>query len=619
MSRTFDTRTPRTDRSRSQMRLTVLPILALLIAAVATPALAQTAYTRVSNGNWSNAGGWSPVGVPGSADSAHLSGRTVTLDMDVILDALIMTASSQLEGSGDLIVTGSLDWQGGRMAGAGTTVVQVGASLVISGTATKGVQSGRLLRNETDASWIGNGQFSNGGGAVFENAGSLEISAGIAAGTALFFGDSFNNTGSLTIDSPSIVAFSSGFNNQGTVEVVAGTLALRGFNATGGTDTGSYEIANGATLVLSGGNRTMTASASISGAGTVAIPGGTTSLAGAYNVHTTQFPNVSGNGIFNLNADASTASLAMGSGTLGGSGTLTVTEAFTWEGGTMRGTGTTVVAPGVAVAIDTGTVSLSDSRTLRLQGSTSWTGSTGIQNGSSDVTLVNTGVFTSSGSGTRTFFAGTFENEGTLVHDGGIAQFTSGFNNTGVVQVDSGTLRLQGFNATGGTDTGSYLIGVDGTLEFAGGNRTLTQTVLVAGDGVVSHSGGALTHRATVAPGTSPGLLSWVGTFAPYSPQAQARLDIEIAGPAPGTGHDQLAVTGNAVLAGGLDVAFIDGFVPEPTDEFVLVTSSGCISGAFGQTNLPDGYTLVYLDQQVRMVPGEDDGIFASGFETSCP
>lgn len=616
---TLDTSRSPTVSSHSRLFLSILPLLALLIAALATPALAQTAYTRVGGGNWSNASGWSPAGVPGPADSANLNGRTVTLDIDVTLDALIMTAASLLDGSGDLTITGSLDWQGGRMEGAGTTVVEAGASLVISGTATKGVRFGRVLRNETDAVWTGNGQFSNGGGAVFENVGSLEISAGIAAGTALFFADSFTNSGSLTIDSPSIVNFSSGFNNQGTVEVVAGTLALRGFNATGGTDTGSYEIANGATLVLSGGNRNMTASASISGAGTVAIHGGTTSLAGAYSIHTTQFQDVVGNGIFILNADASSAFLTMVSGTLGGSGTLAVTEAFAWNGGRMGGTGTTVVAPGVAVTIGGGTVSLSDSRTLLLQGPTSWTGDTGIQNASSGATLVNAGTLTSSGSGTRTFFAGTFDNEGTLVHNGGITRFNSGFNNTGVVQVSSGSLQLQGFNTTGGTDTGSYLVGVDGTLEFAGGNRTLTPTAIVAGDGVVNHSGGALTHRATVAPGVSPGVLSWLGTFTPYSPQAQARLDIEIAGPAPGTGHDQLAVTGNAVLAGGLDVAFIDGFVPQPGDEFVLVTSSGCIGGGFGPTQLPDGYTLIYRDQQVRMVPGVDDGIFASGFETSCP
>src|SRR5690606_22050623 len=93
-------------------------------------------------------------------------------------------------------------------------------------------------------------------------------------------------------------------------------------------------------------------------------------------------------------------------GWLGGSGTVTVTDTIVWTAGRMLGTGTTVVQPDLA--LDAASVSLSDSRTLRLEGATAWSGDGGITNGNSDVTLVNASTFTSTGDGERAFFAGTF-------------------------------------------------------------------------------------------------------------------------------------------------------------------------------------------------------------------
>ena len=588
----------------------VLPLALLLV--LAAPAAAQTAYVRTAAGNWSNADAWSPVGVPGPGDSADLNGRTVTLDVDANVATLVLPdAASFLQGTGDLTITAVLDWQGGRLEGAGTTLIAAGATLSISGDASKGVRFGRIVRNEGSGTWSGSGAFSNGGDAMLVNAGTLTITAGRADGSALFFGDTFTNTGSLIVDSTSIANFSSFFHNQGTVAVNGGTLRLRGFNSDGGTDTGTYDVADGALLAFAGGSRTMTASASVSGAGTVEVQGGSTTLAGNYDVHSTRFVA----GTFALDGPAAMNSLEMLSGTFRGSGAVSVTDAFTWAGGNMRGSGTTTVGPAVDVAIDGATVALSDTRTLVLQGSTTWSGAVSISNGSSGVTLVNAGSFTSNGAGERTYFAGTFRNEGSFVHAEGTAAFASGFDNIGVVEVQAGTLRLSGFNATGGTDSGSYAIAPGARLHFSGGNRTLTSSALISGGGTVEHNFGALGNSATIAPGASPGILAWVaGSFVPL---AGATLALEIAGTTPGSGHDLLAVDGNVTLGGALEVAFADGFVPAPADIFVIVTATGSISGDFVAMALPAGYALMHEPDAVVLVPQViESQIFADGFES---
>ncbi len=64
-----------------------------------------------------------------------------------------------------------------------------------------------------------------------------------------------------------------------------------------------------------------------------------------------------------------------------------------------------------------------------------------------------------------------------------------------------------------------------------------------------------------LAPGSSAGALTVGGD---YLQQQRGILDVELGGVAPGTEHDQLTVTGDAALDGGLAVSLIDEFSPEP-------------------------------------------------------
>ena len=83
-----------------------------------------------------------------------------------------------------------------------------------------------------------------------------------------------------------------------------------------------------------------------------------------------------------------------------------------------------------------------------------------------------------------------------------------------------------------------------------------------------------------VAPGASAGILgsgnlSWNST---------TDFEVEIGGVIPGSGYDQLAVTGSVNLGGAsLEIQGINGFAPSPGDVFTLIENDGAdgISGTF--------------------------------------
>ncbi len=565
--------------------LVVLPFGSLTL-----PAAAQTTYLRTTNGNWTDDAGWSPSGVPGPSDTADLGGRTVTLDTDATVAVLIFppVIHSVLAGASALAVTDTLRWEAGQSNMTGTLTVGSAATFRVRGTAILRMGTGGVLVNRGRMVWESPRSWGDVGRLI--NEGEIEIPLEAADPIQLCFSNEnpaiTNAAGGLVRRTgPGTVQFSCGFNNDGTVRVEQGAFEQRGFNGNGGTDTGAYEVEAGATLRFGGGNRTLTAAASITGAGTVEAQ--TTgnihsvSHAGGYDVATTRLLGPS-SPRFNLNVDVTLPVLEMTSGFLGGSGTITVTDALTWTDGDMDGGGTTVIQPDFDLNV--ANVGLGDTRTLYLEGTTTWSGEVDISNGTTEVTVVNAGTVLSTGPGERFLFAGVFRNEGLLVHDDGLLRFISGFDNLGEVHVDGGTLALQGFNATGGTDTGAYTVAGGAHLEFSGGNRTLTETAEVAGSGTVVATG-PLTNGASWKPGASPGGLTIASTY----PAGSGVLEMEVGGYTPGTEYDQLAVTGTATLGGTLRVLLINGFVPTEDDRFLIIPAGGAVTGAFATLDLPTG------------------------------
>src|SRR5262249_38856148 len=111
------------------------------------------------------------------------------------------------------------------------------------------------------------------------------------------------------------------------------TLSLQ----SGGTSTGKFNVSADGVLEFQAGIHTANAGASFSGAGTVRVTGATLTVnAGtAYNAGATEISS----GAANFNGTSTTGALTLSGGTLGGTGTLTVSGASTWTGGNMTGTG----------------------------------------------------------------------------------------------------------------------------------------------------------------------------------------------------------------------------------------------------------------------------------------
>ena len=199
--------------------------------------------------------------------------------------------------------------------------------------------------------------------------------------------------------------------------------------------------------------------------------------------------------------------LTLASGTLGGTGSVTITGAFDVTGSsTLGGTGTltTQGTSTVSMAVASGVLGLTGGKTWINQGVLT-IGSDerldfGLTTGGSNTLTIAVGATLNLSSTSATpldFFTGTatLNNAGTLHQTVAGAHAIAGsiaFNNTGTVTVDAGTLTI----GAGGTDTGTYAVDAAATLNFSGGTRTLGAGTNVTGLGRLTVSGATVNANA---------------------------------------------------------------------------------------------------------------------------
>ncbi|MBN2022619.1 MAG: PEP-CTERM sorting domain-containing protein [Pirellulales bacterium] len=148
--------------------------------------------------------------------------------------------------------------------------------------------------------------------------------------------------------------------------------------------------------------------------------------------------------------------------------------------------------------------------------------------------------------------------------------------------VNNGHLRL--LNTTMTFNMGCKLTnGPEGTL--SGGGTIDVRHAL----------GQKLTNEGVLAPGLSVGTLTIDGLGVTFHQTDSGVLEIEIGE----AGHDVLAITGGASLAGLLDVQLQDGFVPRPGDAFdVLTTTLGFMDNSLVLSPEDRGlWTMQYVDE----------------------
>ncbi|HMB91263.1 MAG TPA: T9SS type A sorting domain-containing protein, partial [Rhodothermales bacterium] len=176
----------------------------------------------------------------------------------------------------------------------------------------------------------------------------------------------------------------------------------------------------------------------------------------------------------------------------------------------------------------------------------------------------------------------------------------------GTVDATGGTLQVgqqTGPVASGKTDQQDAVITTD-TLFVAAGATLRADTLLFHPGGVL---GGTyawsfdITNYGTISPGDST---AGIGTFsveANYTQTDTGILEIDLSGPAPGTEHDQLAVSSTATLAGTLRLHVAAGSSLEPGDRFEVVTA-GALTGQFDEVESERAEVIVHYSETSAMV-----------------
>jgi hypothetical protein len=445
------------------------------------------------------------------------------------------------------------------------------------------------------------------------------------------------------------------FTNLGDVQVRGGILDIASGNPNTGParHLGNYEVLAGATLRITGQGDFGRASR-ITGAGTVDLAGNPITVRGTYetsgsnqvpgtvtfggSVRTTgPWANRGGHAIFTGLSPRLAGPAFVSEGALTVSALprleldglrlyrdLTVNTELQVNGpfrldSPVTVSGVRLLGAGLIRALGpvtfTGIVNSTGAGLLEILGEARGEGSTIVQfnNSGYGLAIGPTGAFDVSGIERITVRGGITNGGSILKTDASATEVTRSLVNRGTVRLTGGTLVVQ---------NGPF-VQTSGSISLEGGQLTVRASSGVVANFSANLLGGtlegagilacrALTNSARITPGTAShptGILTLeVGTHPTLSIVSQAPtgvLEIDVAGPTPGASHDQLKVSGRAVLGGTLALRPVAGFTPALGDEFTVLTCGSRV-GTFAQvtgTALPGGrrFEVVYEPSAVKL------------------
>ncbi|HEX2832283.1 MAG TPA: hypothetical protein VHW00_04670 [Thermoanaerobaculia bacterium] len=404
----------------------------------------------------------------------QVAGGTLTVDNTDTIPNFEL-ASGTLNGTGTLSI-GTGAWSGGTMSGSGTTNVPNTATLTISGPSGKSVQRALTIANGGTVTISGGGTINFSSGGNINNAGLIDVTVGVVLGDAGSAGD-IVNSGTFQVSGTGPVQLS-GMTLGGSGAITLGASAS--LTLADGTQNGAITLGASSNLIIPISTYIFGTGTSVSGTGSVTINGG------------------------QLNVDAASVSLPillLSSGAVGGTGTLNLTGASQWSGGSMSGSGTTNVASGGTLNLTSGsakalsrTLSSNAGGTIQISGTGTLNMTTGssianggtlqlnadntFNNGGGAGAIVNTGTITKSSATGTTALTGI-----SLTNSGGLIEILDGIINTssGFTQ-PSGTLRIRIGGVTAGTQHGQLIV--------SGGAASLSGTLDITLNGPYQPAGG---------------------------------------------------------------------------------------------------------------------------------
>ncbi len=405
----------------------------------------------------------------------------------------LTVAGGTLTGAGPVNVGGTLTINGGVLTGVGG-ITNSNGTLTLGPGAVE-VFNGYTLNNISTANWSSTSVSSSeilvgeGTGATINNSGTWNdqntFNNVIASegGTAVF-----NNTGTYSKTGAGTTTVGVAFNNSG-----AGSLSVQNgiFEiAAAGTSSAGFTTASGATTQFGGGTYQLNSGATLGGTGLYLVSGG---------------------GTLSANTTIGVTNLTVAGGTLTGAGPVNVGGTLTINSGVLTGVGGITNSNGT-LTLGPGAVEVFNGYTLNNIGTANWS-STSV---SSSEILVGEGTgATINNSGTwndQNIFnnviaseGGTavFNNSGTYSKTGtGTTTVSTAFNNSGLLDVQSGVMSLSGATNTN-TATGTMEATTGGTLNVTAGLTNFSSNTLTNGTYIVNGTGAASTMSLSV--GTNAG------------------------------------------------------------------------------------------------------------------
>jgi outer membrane autotransporter protein len=458
-------------------------------------------------------------------------------------------------GAGTLILNGSNAYTQSTMLSAGTLSVSADANL---GAASAGLdfEGGTLRVTGTTFQSTARAITMGAAGAGFDIADAANV---------FTVGQALSGSGGLTKLGAGTLVLTGANTYGGGTTISAGTLQGDATSLQGNiTDNASLIFNQGADGGFSGivsgtGSLTKLGAGTLTLSGANTYSGGTTISAGALQGDTTSLQgNITDNAslIFNQGASGTFGGIVSGTGSLTklGAGTLTLSGANTYSGGTTISAG--------ALQGDTSSLqgNITDNASLIFnQGAAGTFG--GVVSGTGSLTKLGAGTLTLSGA--NTFSGGTTISAGALQGDtislqGNITDNAALIFNQGSNGIFNGSL----------SGNGTLLKSGGGSLTFNGANpfsgaTTVSAGALVVGDN--SHPGATLAGAVTVNSGATLGGIGTIGA-------------LDLSGTViPGNTTGTLSVTGNAVFRNGS--SYQVGATPAGQASRIAVGGSASILG----------------------------------------
>jgi len=390
------------------------------------------------------------------ADSTtiNLSGGTLAIkDATNGLTLLPNTTLNMIGGllnvSTKIYEQGTTNWSSNGTSGTGVFEIETNGKMNLSSTTTKNLDYS-ILSNFGTITFIDGGTFYIEDGAVFNNQASGLILLNSSTNITPYVAATFTNAGTLRKIGSTTATIGLSLNNSGLLDMQQGTLNL----SSGGTYSGSFNIAKGAQLLFNGTNNFNDGS-SFNDACSINLVSGT----------------------FNFNHAAGLTILPhdtvnFSNGKITVANQLTIQCLFNWSAGTLAGIngGSSVLtfAPTSNFVYLTSSTKNIDYLTLNNSG-------TVIMNTAGTLYIEYNSVFNNLAAGTilapgnisiANYSVGTFNNAGKFIKNGNnTISFAMPFNNTGTMQITIGTLLLN----NGGTFAGALKISPGAITNFEGG------------------------------------------------------------------------------------------------------------------------------------------------------